>query len=160
MAAVFGWIEYNQNATDTGAPTNLNFGSTNARNLAPSTYPVATGTYSFEKYVKGHFSDSFTRVENIQFWKSAGAYVSGEGVNFTGQVIAYATPTNSASSGANTAIPVAEPGTANVSIGGSLSGSLTSEGSTDFIVLQATVDTSAAAGLVNTKTITLQYDEV
>lgn len=160
MVATFGWVEYLSNATDTATPTNLNLGSTLAANLAPSTYPITAGTYSYEKWVKANFSGSFTRIDNIQFWKSAGAYVTGEVINWTGQQTAYAVPTESASADATGAVPTADPGTANVSIGGSLSGSLTATGSSDFIILQASVTTAASAGAVNQKTFTLQYDEV
>ncbi len=160
MVATFGWVEYLSNATDTATPTNLNLGSTLAANLAPSTYPITAGTYSYEKWVTASFSGSFTRIDNVQFWKSAGSYVSGEHINWTGQQTAYDTPTESASAYATVAVPESDPGSANVSIGGSLSGSLESDGETDFIILQASIESSAAAGAVNQKTFTLQYDEV
>ena len=160
MAATFGWIEYLTNATSTATPTNLNFGSTLAANLAPSTYPITAGTYSYEKWIKASFTGSFTRIENIQFYKSAGAYVTGELINFTGQVETYVAPTTSGSSYATALVPTADPGTANVSIGGSLAGSLTATGLSDFVILQTTVTTAASAGAVNQKTFTLQYDEV
>jgi hypothetical protein len=160
MVATFGWVEYLSNATDTATPTNLNLGSTLAANLAPSTYPITAGTYSYEKWVKANFSGSFTRIDNVQFWKSAGAYVTGEVINWTGQETAFNQPTESASADATTTVPVADPGTANVSIGGALAGSLTATGNSDFIILQATVTTAASAGAVNQKTFTLQYDEV
>ena len=159
-AATFAWEEFTQNATDTSAPTNLNFGSTNSVDLAPSTYPITAGTYSYEKWIKAAFSGSFTRIENVLLWKSSGDYVTGEGVTYTGQTAAFATPTNSVSTEADTAIPTSEPGTANVGIGAGLSGSLEAAGSTAFMVLQSTIDTTASAGLTNTKTLTLQYDEV
>lgn len=160
MVATFGWVEYLENATSTATPTNLNFGSTLAANLAPSTYPITAGTYSYEKWVNVNFSGTFTRVDNIQFWKSAGAYVTGETIAWTGQQTEYAAPTTTASTYATTAVPTADPGTANVSIGGSLSGSLTATGSSDFIILQTSVTTAASAGSCNTKTFTLQYDEL
>jgi len=160
LVATFGWVEYLANATDTATPTNLNLGSTMAANLAPSTYPITAGTYSYEKWVRAHFSGSFTRIENLQFWKSAGVYVTGETIAWTGNYSTYATPTESGSTIATTAVPTSDPGTANVGIGGNLSGSLTAEGDSDFIVLQASVTTAASAGAVNQKTFTLQYDEV
>jgi hypothetical protein len=160
MVATFGWVEYLTNATDTATPTNLNFGSTLAANLAPSTYPITAGTYSYEKWVKADFSGTFTRIDNIKFWKSAGAYVTGETINFTGEAETYAAPTTTASTYATGAVPTTEPGSANVSIGGSLSGSLTAAGDSDFIILQTSVTTAASAGAVNQKTFTLQYDEV
>lgn len=160
MVATYGWVEYLSNATDTATPTNLNFGSTLAANLAPSTYPITAGTYSYEKWIKANFSGSFTRIENIQFWKSAGAYVTGETIKWTGEETTYAVPTTSVSTTATVAVPTSDPGTANVGIGGSLSGSLTSAGSSDFIVLQTSITSAASAGAVNQKTFTLQYDEV
>lgn len=160
MVATYGWVEYLTTAGDTATPTNLNFGSTLGANLAPSTYPITAGTYSYEKWIKANFSGSFTRIDNIQFWKSAGAYVTGETINWTGQQTTYDTPTTSASAYATAAVPTADPGTANVSIGGSLSGSLETAGSSDYIILQTSVTTAASAGAVNQKTFTLQYDEV
>ena len=160
MVATFGWIEYLSNATDTATPTNLNFGSTLSANLAPSTYPITAGTYSYEKWVKANFSGSFTRIDNVQFWKSAGAYVTGETMKWTGSYTTYAAPTTTVSSYATTALPTADPATANVMIGGSLSGSLTTTGSSDFVILQTSVTTAASAGAVNQKTFTMQYDEV
>ena len=160
MVATFGWIEFLGTASTTATPTNLNLGSTLAANLAPSTYPITAGTHSYEKWVKMRFSGTFTRIDNIQFWKSAGAYVTGEIINWTGSRTTYATPTNSASSYSTTPVPTSDPGTANVSIGGSLTGSLTSAGDSDFIVLQASVTSAASAGATNTKTFTGQYDEV
>lgn len=160
LAGTFGWVEYLANATATATPTNINLGSTLTANLAPSTYPITAGTYSYEKWIKVNFSGSFTRIDNLQFWKSAGAYVTGETIAWSGQQTAYIAPTTSASSYATTAIPTADPGTANVSIGGSLSGSLTTTGSSDFIILQASVTTAASAGASNQKTISISYDEV
>lgn len=162
MAATFGWVEFLQNATATATPNNLNLGSTLAANLSPSLFPITAGTYSYEKWIRASWGGSFTRIDNVKFWKSAGAYLAGgvEVINFTGQRTTYATPTNSASSFATSAVPTAEPGSPNVSVGGNVSGSLTAPGTTDFIVLQASITSAAPAGAVNTKTLTLQYDEV
>jgi len=160
LVATFGWVEYNANATATATPTNLNLGSTMAANLAPSTYPITAGTYSYEKWLKALFTGSFTRIENLQFWKSAGAYVTGETIKWTGNYTTYTVPIQTVSTIATTAVPTADPGTANVGIGGSLSGSLVATGYSDFILLQASVTTAASAGAVNQKTFTLQYDEV
>lgn len=159
MAAQFAWVEYLETATSTATPTNLNLGSTLSANLAPSTYYITAGEYSYEKWIKANFTGTFTSISNIKFWKSAGAYVTGESINFTGQKTAYVTPTESASSYATSAVPTAEPAV-NVSIGGSLSGSLIAAGSSDFIILQASITTSASSGATNTKSFTLTYDEV
>lgn len=168
MVATFSWIEYNLTGGDTGVPTNLNLGSTNSRNLAPSTYPITAGTYSFSKWVRGNWSGSFTRIENLKFWMSASGtgYVTGETLKFAGTTASYAgtstyvAPTQSADAQAANAMVISEPGTANIGVGGSLTGSLTSAGYGDFIVVQASITSAASAGPVQTKTFTLQYDEV
>ena len=160
MTADFAWVEYLSTAGDTATPTNLNLGSTLAANLAPSTYPITAGEYSYEKWVRALFTGTFTRIENLQFWKSAGTYVTGETIKWTGQQTEWVAPTTTVSDYADTAVPTADPGTANVSISGTTSASLVDTGYSDFIILQASVTTEASAGAVNQKTFTLQYDEV
>ncbi|MDX1279408.1 hypothetical protein [Oceanihabitans sediminis] len=168
MAATFSWVEYNATAGDTGVPTNLNLGSTNARDLAPTTYPITAGTYSYSKWVVGNWSGSFTRVENLKFWCSASGtgYVTDEILNFSGTTSSYdgtdtySTPTTNADSQADNALVFSEPGSANIGIGGSLTGSLEAAGESDFIVIQASIDSGASPGATQTKTFTLQYDEV
>jgi hypothetical protein len=168
IAADFSWIEYNATAGDTSVPTNLNLGSTNAADLAPSTYPITAGTYSYSKWIKGHWSGSFTRIENLQFWMSSSGtgYVPGEHLLCSATTSDYAgtdtyvTPTNSADAQAANAMPEADPGAANIGIGGSLTGSLEATGDSDFIVIQASIESSADAGVTQQKEFRLQYDEV
>lgn len=167
MVADFSWVEYNATAGDTGVVANVNMGSTNARALAPSTYPITAGTYSFNKLLVGNWSGTFTRIENLQFWCSASGsgYVTGETIAFDGTTSSYAgtstyaTPTNGAAVPANPMV-FADPAAANIGIGGSLTGSLESAGESDFINLQMSVTGAASAGATQTKTFTLQYDEV
>jgi hypothetical protein len=168
MVSTFSWIEYNATAGDTSVPTNLNLGSTNAANLAPSTYPITAGTYSYSKWIRGHWSGSFTRIENLQFWMSSSGtgYVTGESLKVSatttsyGGTSTYNTPTNSADSQASNAMPEADPTTANIGFTGSLTASLTDTGSSDFIVIQASVTIAAGAGATQQKQFRLQYDEV
>ena len=168
MVSTFGWIEANATAGDTGTPTNLNLGSTNAIDLAPSTYPIAAGSYSYSKWVQGYWSGTFTRVSNIKFWMSDSGtgYVSGEHLlcsastgSYAGTAT-YATPTNGLDGQADHAMSAAEPAVQNVGVAGSLSGSLTTSGYSDFIVVQASIESSASAGAVQQKTFTLQWDEI
>ena len=112
-----------------------------------------------------YFSGTFTRIENLQFWKSTGAYVTGETIKWTGEKTAYVAPTTTVSIYADTSVPTADPGTANVSIGGTLSGSLSSTtagnpGYSDYMVLQMSITTAASGGVVNQKTFTFQFDEI
>jgi hypothetical protein len=172
MVATFSWIEYNATAGDTGVPTNLNLGSTNARNLAPSTYPITAGTFSYSKWVRGAWTGSFTRIDNLQFWMSASGsgYVTGEYLLASATTASYAgtasyvAPTTNADAQAANAMPSADPGAANIGVGGSLTNSVTTSASpnnmSDFIVVQASITAAASAGPVQQKTFTLQYDEV
>ena len=169
MVATFAWVEYTDtNVSDT--PTNLNLGSTNAINLVPSTYPITAGTRSYSKWVAGEWSGSFTRIENLKFWMSASGsgYVTGETLWFSGTESGYAgtdsnaavNPTTASDTFAAHAIVTDTPSGANIGIGGSLTGSLTATGKSDFVVIQASITDTASPGPVQQKTFTLMYDEV
>ena len=163
MVAAFEWVESNTVGETESTPTNINFGSTDAVNLVALTYPITAGENSYEKWIKVKFTGTFSVIDNIQFWKSAGAYQTEEGIDWSGTtaLASYATPTAATSSVATTVLPTADPGTANVWIAGSLSGTITVSGNTsDYIVMQLQTTTNTEAGAVNTKTFTLQYDEV
>lgn len=162
MTAVFAWSESNgPSETVTDSISNVNFGSTDSVNLVPSTYPITAGTNSFEKWIRGKWSSSFTRIENLQFFKSAGGYATQEAIYWKGNNAgSFVQPTTATSTVATIALPTSDPGTANVSIGGSLSGSLTATGYSDYIVMQDQIGSGASAGAVPQKTLTLQYDEV
>ena len=124
-----------------------------------TSYPITAGNNSYEVYLRGGFSmGSFNQVNNLQFWQSAGSD-TGVGIYWNGQTTAYATPVTTASSKATAVAPTSDPGTANVSIGGSLAGALTAAGYSDYIVLQMKTLTTAAAGDTSTYTFTFQYDE-
>jgi len=161
ISATFAWKEYNTVSVTESTPTNLNFGSTDATDLVALTYPITAGSNAYEKWIKFDFSGTFTSISNLQFWKSVGTYVSEEAIKWKGNnQTVFATPTVSDSSVATADVPVADPGTANVSIGGSLAGTLSAAGKSDFVVLQSQIGASAAAGPTNTKTFTIQYDEI
>jgi len=158
MTATFTFTEWNS-STSTTTATNFNLGSTNSANLNPSTYPITAGTSSYEKWLTAAFAGSFTSIDNLQFWKSTGTYVTGEAINWTSRYTTYTNPTTTDSVIATTAVPTADPTTANVSIGDSLTGSLTAAGESDYIILQASITTAASAGSANQLTFTLEYDE-
>ena len=69
----------------------------------------------------------------------------------------YATSTDSDSVVATQAMPTSEPSGANLGIGGSLGGSLTAAGSSDYLVHQIQTDAGDTAG--STSTMNYQYDE-
>lgn len=163
MAATFNWAQSNgagETATDLGASGNLfNFKANDDATAANySSNPISAGNSSMEVYLRGHFTGTFNKIDNLQFWQStAFSPATGLQVTFAGDNHAYATP--SATDNTHSNVPTSDPGTANVSIGGSLSGNLATAGYSDYIVLQLDTTTSAAAGDTSLAVFTLQYDE-
>lgn len=163
MAATFSWAQSNgagQTVTDLGASGNLfNFKNNDSATAADySSNPITAGNSSMEVFIRAKFTGSFNKIDNIQFWQS-GAFSPATGlqVTFKGSGATYTTP--STTDNGNPNVPTSDPGTANVSIGGALTGSLTSSGYSDYIVLQLDTTVSAAAGDTSLATFTLQYDE-
>ena len=157
MAATHQFSESNgAGETVTDGISNANFGSNDSPNLNTTTYPITRGNASFEKYHRSKFSGTFTEISNIKFWKSAGAYVTGESCKAAFDV-AYAQPSQTPN--ADSDVPVAEPGTHNVHAADG-SDTIVAPGYTKYWRLQLQTTGSTPAGAVNTKTFTLQYDEV
>lgn len=96
----------------------------------------------------------------MRFWQSTNFSPStGLQVMFTGQQVIYLQPSSVTSSIATSSIPTSDPGSANVSLGGNLSGSLVTSGYSDHIVLQLQTTNSAPAGDTSLQTVTLSYTE-
>jgi len=132
MALTVFWVEYITGETPGSTPhdtfsfktggdpiptvtaaTNINFGNVSARDLVPGTDPIPAGSNSFDKYFTLQFSGSFTQVSNAKLWKSAGTYVTGETIQFSGN-IAYGSP--STTDALDPLIPTAAPASANVGL--------------------------------------------
>ncbi len=161
MAATFTWKEYNGAGETETTATNLNFGSIDQANIATtSSYPIAAGENSYEKYVKAGFAGTFTTIDNIRFYLSAGTIATNDHIYLDGETTSYTQPTATTSTIATVDIPTSEPSSANVSIGGSLSGSLSAPGNSDFMVMQVSVDAGQSAGTKDALTLTCIYDEV
>lgn len=126
-----------------------------------STYPITAGNHSYEVWLRGHFTGTFNKVDNLQFWQStAFSPATGLEVEYkANNVGAYVQAVKTESTIATVAMPTSDPGTANVSIGGSLAGQLNSAGYSDYIVLQLHTTSGAAAGDTSAAVFTLQYDE-
>ena len=163
MAANFTWDESNLvgEVIEVGI-TNLNFGSVDSPNLVPVTNPIVAGQNSFDKYVKGAFSGSFTRVDNFKFWKASGSYVTAEGCSFSGSVT-YVQPTQALNG--DPAVPTSEPTDPNVGIHHDIFGYIDGPADngyskkTDYMRLQLQTGVTTPGGPVNQKTLVLQYDE-
>lgn len=159
MVATFEFHESNGAGETMGSVGNLNMGNTDAKELTPANNPITAGNNSYEKWVVGSWAGTFTQIDNVQFWMSAGSFGTGESIDWSGSETTYAQPVSTTSTVATTAIPTSDPGTANVTLGSSLAGTLSSEGRSDYIVLQYQTTASADPGPTNQKTFTIQWDE-
>ena len=167
MAATFNWAQtYGTapgSATDLGSSGNLfNFKNADDATAANySSYPITAGNNSYEVWLRLHFTGTFNKIDNLQFWMSTdfspntGLSVKWKGNNAG----SYQTPVATASSVADGAVPTSDPGTANVSIGGNLAGEITAAGYSDYIVLQLQTTVSANAGDTSLAVFTCNYDE-
>jgi hypothetical protein len=135
---------------------NLNFGSVDDHELNTTTYPITRGNSSFEKYLRCKFSDTFTEISNMKFWKSAGDLKTDETIKAAANV-AFATP--SATPNADSDIPIVE-GSALAIQSAAGTTTITAPGYTKYIRLQTQSTVSTPAGAGNQKTFTFQYDEV
>lgn len=149
--------------TVTDGITNLNFGVVDEANTDYANHPIPIPGNSMEKYIRLHWaSGTANKIDNIQIWKSAGAFLTGEDIQTNLKTSAYSqttyvqptTTTYTAQS-----IPTSNPGSANLGIAGSLTGSLTAVGYSDYWKLQLQFSGSRNPGNSNTLTFTVQYDE-
>jgi hypothetical protein len=137
--------------------TNLNFGSVDDHELNTTTYPIVRGDASFEKYIRAKFSDSFTEISNMKFWRSDGlGYKTGETLKAAANV-AFATP--SATPNADDDIPLVV-GSALAIQSAAGTTTITAPGYTKYIRLQIQTTGSTPSGAVFQKTLTMQYDEI
>jgi hypothetical protein len=160
MAATFTWKESNGVGEVESTATNINFGSTDSANLSTTAYPIVRPNNSFAKYIRAKFTGTWTTISNMKFWKSAGAYVTGElivaGFNAT-----YATPSETTTG--DSAVPTAEPSQNVNSFEGNATivyGASGVSGYTGYIRLQLQMTSGTPSGAVNQKTFIMQYDEV
>ena len=147
--------------------TSTHMGSTDTPNMTASSYPITVGTNSFEKWHKIWLTAKNTaiRIQNFKVWaaSSPGANVAHK-TNVNTSAVAQETY-NQASATDRSAtyhytqtMPTSTPGTANIGVGGSLSGTLSTNGTgTDFILMQMQV---SAGGVGATFNMNYQFDEV
>lgn len=167
MAATVEIDEYNGTtaATVTHNITNSNMGSIEAVNLDPVVNPVTPGNNTFEKYQKIHVTamGGSSSIQNLQVWRTgalggAATHVTNARTTTYGGAAAAATPVATSSTAATQTMPTSAPGAANLGIAGTLAGTLTAVGSSDFLIHQ--IKTNAADTAGSTSTMNYQYDEV
>jgi hypothetical protein len=160
-------------STETLDIANVNFGSNDSAEIVPATYPItaAADGHSYEKWLRLYVSllGGSTQLDNVKVWLSSlgGGWKTGEGIStnmrtsgYTAKTYPTAGPVETNSPDADQVMPETEPASANLGIGGSLAGTITSVPSyTDWCVLQLDVTAATPAGGVNQKTLTYQWDE-
>lgn len=153
--------------TVTNSITNSNFGSTDAANVTAASFPITPNTRSFSKWQRFRVSDmgGSSAVKTLKVWRTGS--LSGSDTHVTnaretsyGGAITYATPSASAVTGADQAMPTTEPTGANLGIGGSLTGEITvaSPSYSDYLVHQLVVHSATTAGA--STTLNFKYSEV
>lgn len=166
MAATVEIDEFNGASAGTATHniTNSNMGSTDAANLDPVANPVTPGQNTYEKWQKIHVTamGGSSKIDNLKVWRTgalggAATHVTNARTASYGGAATAATPVATASTVATQAMPTSAPGSANLGIGGVLTGSLTATGSSDFLVHQ--IQTNAADTAGSTSTMNYQYDE-
>ena len=165
MSATVVVNEYNEAGEVKSANiTNSNMGSLDDSDLDAVANPVVPGENTFEKYQKIEVTamGGSSKIDNIKIWRTSA--LGGSAIHETnaresayGGAETYATPSATTSTKATETMPSSEPSGANLGIGGSLTGSLTATGETDYLVHQIQTDSGDVAG--STSTMNYQYDE-
>lgn len=179
MAATAQWYEDNGAATGSPAkgttrtlisdPENSgpqnDFKSVDDVTTSASDAKITAGQNSFHKYRFVKFSGSFSEISSVKFAHTAGNM--GAGTTLAGKVTStYQTPSMEALSGAtDISVPTTIDGGQAVLLATSgpeatsPSNKLTAEGYTQYMVTQLQTQTTATAGRIGDKTMTLQWNE-
>ena len=165
MAATVQINEFNTaGETKTANITNCNMGSSDSVNLDPVAYPVTPGDYTYEKWQKVEVTamGGSSRIDNLKIWRTnalggSAAHLTNARETSYGGAETFSTPVVTVSSIATQTMPSTEPTDANLGIGGSLTGTLDTTGSSDYLVHQIGTDAGDVAG--STSTMNYQYDK-
>ena len=144
--------------------TDTDMGSQDSATVDPVAYPIAPGSNSYEKFQRFHVTNlgGSSKIDNLQVWRTGA--LGGSATHLTNArtsayagALTYATPDTTEATASTQAMPTSDPGAANLGIGGSLSGSLTDVGYSDY--LNHIIKTNAADTAGSTSTMNYQYDE-
>lgn len=162
MAATFSFSESYGAGPTTADTTKVNFlssntasGSDTTTNTAanPITIPAASSAYSYERWVQGHWTGTFSSISSVTFYKYSGTL--GTGVTLNGAdrgSQTYATAVNTASSIATTA------STSWDAVGEAFTLGYSSNFS-DYVVMQLVIGSTASAGSIGTQTFRFGWSE-
>lgn len=139
-------------------------GSADSPTVDPVASPIIPGANTYEKWQQIHVTamGGSSKIDNLQVWRTgalggAAVHVTNARTAAYGGAAAYAAPIVTNSTLATQTMPTADPGAANLGIGGSLTGSLIAAGSSDYLIHQ--IQTNAADVAGSTSTLNYQYDE-
>jgi hypothetical protein len=168
MAATFAWTQ--RYGTTPGTESSLGisgnlFNYKKADDATAANYssnPITAGNKSYEVWLRAKFTGTFSKIDNLQFWRSTD-FSPNTGLSikwYPNGLSAYAAPTSGAAK-CISAIPTSDPGTANLRVGAfsSLTASLAASGYSSYIVTQLNTTSAAAAGDTSLAAFTLNYDE-
>ena len=150
--------------TETANITNSNMGSIDAANLDAAANPVVPGDNTYEKYQKISVTalGGSTQIDNLKVWRTgalggAATHLTNARETSYGGADSYVQPVATTSTQADQTMPTSEPATANLGIGGSLTGAITAVGESDYLIHQIQTNVADIAG--STSTMNYQYDE-
>jgi len=148
---------------------NSNYGNVDSSALIANSNPITPGSNSFQKWQQWHVvtMDATAVVQNLKYFDTVGPVVNTDHT-FNGNTVqatydgtrktVYEQPDETTTDTPNS-VPGSAPATANIGIGGSLTGTITADGnSSDFAVSQVTTTGAAIAG--TTMTVRFQRDEI
>ena len=167
MSAVVEICESNgAGETVTHDIANTNMGSVDEAELDPVENPIVAGDRSFAKYQRFHVTSmgGSSKINNLKVWRTgalggSATHVTNAGESTAYDEKAYAQPTESSIVDVDNAMPISEPATANLGIGGDLAGEIVDEayGYSDYLVHQLITDGGDTEG--SESTMNYQYDE-
>ena len=177
MPATFAWQEDNgAGPASSSTPTEINW--KNADDTSATAYnaaPITVGNNSFEKWLYGKFTGSYTTIQNGFFTHTSGTFgafltlKAAPSMTMSGNALAYTTPSTAANaaltlddttpiaigSGAVVWFSGTGPDTSNTKSASTMA----NPGYTNYLTTQLQTAIGAAAGDTATATMTLQYDE-
>jgi hypothetical protein len=146
--------------------SNLNVGDESNYEIVVADHPIKVTEHSYEKWFVMYFTSAGSEtVSNFKTWISGGSLETYADLktNCNESSMAdesYATPVKTVSSIAVEDYAESEPSGQNISVGGSLSGSISSyPNETDYIVMQYQTASGHALGAISQLTLTFQWDE-
>lgn len=160
MASTFAWSESYGAGPTKGDTTFINLLSADIASGSDATtvpaantilIPAAGSSYSYERWIQGHWTGAFSTISSIYFWKSAGTPGTGCTLNSGDKGnTTYVQAVNTASSVATSGIPTSQ--------GAGHTLAYTSNFS-DYVVLQLVVGTTGVQGAGATMTYSMQWNE-